>query len=129
MRWDEDFGVAKGLDRTHRQNDLFAGSLRGTDLPIQLCRVEFPQLRFDAVPVRAQTDQRIWIVQKRAQGGTFIETKRRRLEGSEADTEHRRTARFDRMGTPGLGQWSRRARKTQLHRLFPLPLRGRVGWG
>src|SRR5439155_11623104 len=137
---DEELRVTEGLDRTHRQNDLFPGSFRGTDLPVQLCRIEFPRLRFYAVPVRTQTDQRIWIVQQRAQGGTFIEAKRRRLEGSEADTEHRRAARFDRMGTPGLGQWSRRALDTQLHRLFPLPLRGsvegfslslrgRVGWG
>ena len=87
MGRDEDLGITERLDRTHRQNDLFAGTLRGIDLPVQLCRVESPRLGLDPVPIGSQTDQPIGIREQRLQRGTSVEAERLSLQRSEADTE------------------------------------------
>src|SRR6266700_2864423 len=91
----EELGVAKGLQRTDAQHDLLACACGGLDLPVELPRVEFSRSRFDAIPIRAESDHLKLIGQQLFERGARLESEHGNLRRTEADAECSRVAPFD----------------------------------
>src|SRR5207245_2441803 len=111
----EELGVAERLDGTNRHDDLFAGTLRGIQLPVQLPGVERGRRRLDTIPVRTQANHLKRIGEQATERLRPVQAEGFDLAWPEADPEQRRTASRDWQLPPPGGQRLRGSLQPEFH--------------
>src|SRR5262245_34601374 len=112
--WHKEFRIAKVLDRTDAQDDLFTSLFSRLDLPVKLIRAERTWRWLALLPVGAKAQHLKRVCQQGGQSRLRIQAERLDLARAQADAQQRCAAGGNWPLPPAVGQGLSRARQAHL---------------